>query len=83
MDAYFQPKKGYITRLQKRIQSPQGTRSDYMTALRELPNNGHFGDNIDTQMCVQISNGVSDMSLEKNLWSEDLTLDDIIKNVIF
>ena len=82
LDAYFQPKKlvkGYITRFQKRIQSPQETISDYITALRELANNCNFGDNLDTQLCVQISNGVSDMSLKKKLWSEDLTLDDIIK----
>ena len=82
MDAYFQPKKlvkGYITRFQKRIQSPQETISDNITALRELANNCNFGDNLDTQLCVQISNGVSDMSLKKKLWSEDLTLDDIIK----
>ena len=82
LDAYFQPKKlvkGYITRFQKRIQSPQETISDYITALRQLANNCNFGDNLDTQLCVQISNGVSDMSLKKKLWSEDLTLDDIIK----
>lgn len=80
-DSYFQPKKltkGYITKFQQRKQHPQETVSQYIISLRDLAAHCDFGDQLETQLSVQISNGVLDERLRRKLWSEDLNLQDTI-----
>lgn len=85
-DKYFEPKKllkGYITRFQNRKQSANESLSEYIAAVRELASNCEFGNQLQTQVCVQISNGVRDAKLREKLWEDDLTLDDVIKRCNF
>ena len=38
-----------------------------------------FGTLEESQVCIQISNGVRDQKLKETLWEDDLTLDQLIK----
>ena len=79
---HFEPKKllkAYVTRFQRRIQGPSESLSDYISSIRELASQCEFGDSEQTQICIQISNGVRDKKLRESLWEDDLALEDIIK----
>ena len=76
-DSYFELKKlvkSYITRFQQRVQEPQETVAEYISALRDLASHCEFGALEDRQVAIQISNGVRDTKLKK-LWEDDLDLD--------
>ena len=65
-DNYFEPrrlKKSYITNFQARKQKPHETMSQFIADLREIANQCEFGDQLDTQLCVQITNGVHNQRL--------------------
>ena len=84
--AHFEPKKllkGYITRFQQRVQGATESVADYIAAVRELASQCEFGDSEEQQVCVQISNGVSDRKLKDRLWEDDLTLDQVINQCNF
>jgi hypothetical protein len=81
-DDYFAPKKltkAYITKFQSRKQKANETLSQYVTELRSMAKYCGFGQNEDTMLAVQISNGVSDQQLRKKLWDEDLTLAQVLQ----
>lgn len=79
---YFEPKKllkAYVTKFQQRVQKPNESLQDYITAVRDLAAECEFGDLCERQVCIQISNGVRDQKLKEKLWEDDLSLDDVIK----
>ena len=81
-DSYFEPKKlvkSYITRFQQRVQEPQETVAEYISALRDLASHCEFGELEDRQVAIQISNGVRDTKLKEKLWEDDLDLDQVTK----
>lgn len=81
-DEYFQPKKllkAYITRFQKRVQGPNESLNDFIADVRELGSQCEFGETEETQVSIQISNGVRDKKLQEKLWEDDLSLQDIIR----
>ena len=85
-DNYFEPKKlikGYITRFQQRVQKPDETVADYIAAVRELASHCEFGTTEETQVCVQVSNGVLDQKLKERLWEDNCNLDKLIKRCNF
>ena len=56
-DSYFEPKKlvkSYITRFQQRVQEPQETVAEYISALRDLASHCEFGELEDRQVAIQI-----------------------------
>ena len=81
-DTYFEPrklKKGYMTEFLNRKQKDGESLSHYITMLKDLASKCEFGDGLDDQLCVAISNGVKDDRLREKLWCEDLNLEEIIK----
>ncbi|XP_068212456.1 uncharacterized protein [Palaemon carinicauda] len=81
-DEYFQPKKllkAYVTRFHQRVQGSTESLNDYIAAVRELASQCEFGATVESQVCIQISNGVRDKKLKEKLWEDDLSLNDIIK----
>ena len=81
-DDFFEPKKlikSYITRFQRRIQTENETVPEYISAVREMAAQCEFGTLEESQVCIQISNGVRDQKLKEKLWEDDLTLDQLIK----
>ena len=83
---HFEPKKllkSYITRFQQRVQLPNETLTEYITAVRDLAAHCEFGDVEESQICVQLSNGVIDQKLKEKLWEDDLTLAQLTKKCNF
>ena len=81
-DQYFEPKKNtiaIITKFQARVQNRNETISHYITEIKELAKQCNFGDKEDEMVHVQISNGISDPLLKKQLWDSDLSLDDLVR----
>lgn len=81
-ETYFEPKKllkGYITEFQMKKQGKNESVQQYITELRNLAEKCEFGDSMDSQLCVAISNGVRDEKLKAKLWTEDLSLNKIIE----
>jgi hypothetical protein len=80
---YFEPKKlikSYVTRFQQRHQGPHESLSDYIASVRELASHCEFGALIEeSQVAIQISNGVHDVKLKEKLWDDDLSLEQIIQ----
>ncbi|XP_068234144.1 uncharacterized protein [Palaemon carinicauda] len=81
-DEYFQPKnllKAYETIFHQRVQGPTESLNDYIAAVCELTSQCEFGATVESQVCIQISNGVRDKKLKEKQWEDDLSLNDIIK----
>jgi hypothetical protein len=79
---YFEPKKlikSYVTRFQQRHQGPHESLSDYIASVRELASHCEFGALEESQVAIQISNGVHDIKLKEKLWDDDLSLEQIIQ----
>ena len=80
-DQYFEPKKVtklYMKKFDNCRQGPNETISEYVTNLKEIAKYCEFAGTIDRQLCKQISDGVRDPGLRDKLWSEELTLEQII-----
>ena len=78
---HFEPKrvtKLYMKKFDALVQKPGESIGEYISNLREVAHYCDFGDTLDSQLCKQISSGVRSPSLRDRLWSEDLTLDQII-----
>ena len=85
-DKHIEPKKllkSYITRFQQRVQTPNETVTDYIQAVRELASHCELGALEESQVCLQISNGVRDPKLKEKLWEDDLTLTQLAKKCNF
>ena len=81
-DDYFQPTKVtklYMKKFEDRHQQPGESVSQYISELRDIAKYCEFGDTLDRQLCKQISIGVRDKVLRDKLWSEELTLKQIIE----
>ena len=80
-DAHFEPKrltKLYMKKFDACHQDSGESIGEYVARLRQLAQNCEFGDTLNNQLCKQISTGVRSTDLRNKLWSEDLTLDQII-----
>jgi len=80
-DTHFEPKqviKLYMRKFDSCVQKSGETVSEYVSNLRDIAKYCNFGDTLEAQLCKQISSGVRSPSLRDKLWSEDLTLAQII-----
>ena len=68
----------HMKQFDDRYQRPEETIAQYVASLREIAKFCDFGDTLEAQLCKQISVGVHDPSLRDKLWSEDLTLEQIM-----
>ena len=80
-DNHFEPKKVtklYMKKFDSCMQRPGETIGEYVSNLRDIARYCDFGDTLDAQLCKQISSGVRSSTLRDKLWSEDLTLEQIL-----
>ena len=80
-DAHFEPKKLtklYMKRFDECFQKENENIGDYIARLKDIAQYCDFGDTLNNQLCKQISSGVRSRELKDKLWSEDLTLEQII-----
>ena len=78
-EAYFEPKKLFLTAFQSRVQNDNEAITLYISAFNELGRQCEFEGLKDRQIALQISNGVRDIQLKEQLWENDLSLDSVIK----
>ena len=81
-DKHFEPKtvlKLEICKFDEMKQAANETVSDFVTRLREQATYCNFGTTLNTQLSKQVSRGVRSQTLRDKLWSEDLTLDQILQ----
>ena len=81
-DKHFEPKKLtklYMKSFDAGVQGSHESISDYIAKLREIAKYCDFGATLNNQLCKQISSRVQSKQLRDKLWSDDLTLDQIIE----
>ncbi len=79
---HFEPKKLvklYMKKFDSCYQKDQETIGEYLSRLRDIAQYCEYGDILDNQLCKQLSIGVKSRELKDKLWSDVLTLDQIIK----